>query len=510
MSGKRITDQQYELYTLARRKGMTQVIASAKAGFCERTGRALEVQGILPSHKDKKNWQRREDPFAAVWESLLVPLLQENPYLSSTFLLETLQEKYPDEYPDRHLRTLQRRLQKWKTLYGPEKEVMFRQEHPPGLRGLSDFTHPKTFEVTIQGKKFPHLLYHFRLAYSQWSSMKIVQGGESFTALSEGLQEALWSLGGCPLEHRTDSLSAAFKNLSAQTREDLTRRYESLCQNYQMEPSRNNRGKGHENGSIEGPHGHLKRRLRQNLALRGSCDFESIEAYQKFINTVVNRHNKRHISLIEEEKLCLQPLPLHRACDFEEIIARVTTSSTIIVRGVIYSVPSRLIGQRLRVHLYDGRLSCYMGSDHVLDLSRVLSKKGEQKKAIDYRHVIHSLARKPQAFRYSVLRDELLPTPVYKEIWKMLDQKCTARHACKLMVGILKIAADHSCEEPLGERVLKKLRTGKIPTLGELQKKYKPTGLEKVPVLSIVQHSLRSYDKLLAFFKTNIKEVGHA
>lgn len=166
--------------------------------------------------------------------------------------------------------------------------------------------------------------------------MSVVQGGESFIALSKGLQDALWRLGGCPTEHRTDSLSAAYKNLSSKAEDDFTQRYKELCHHYGIEATRNNPGVSHENGSIESPHGHLKRRIAQGLALRGSCNFESIQSYQQFIDAVVNRHNQRHKKQIDEERQYLKPLPSYRTIDFEETTARVTTSSTIVVKNVVY------------------------------------------------------------------------------------------------------------------------------------------------------------------------------
>ena len=140
-------------------------------------------------------------------------------------LLEYLQEKYPGEYPDSLLRTLQRRIKEWKVLSGKEKELIFRQIHLPGRLGLSDFTQLKGIIILIQNEPLCHLLYHFRLAYSGWSYLKVILGGESYTALTEGLQEALLCLGGSPLEHRSDSLSAAFKNTTRDTRQDLTSSY---------------------------------------------------------------------------------------------------------------------------------------------------------------------------------------------------------------------------------------------------------------------------------------------
>jgi hypothetical protein len=122
---------------------------------------------------------------------------------------------------------------------------------------LSDFTHFKQATITIGGQPFDHLLYHYRLAYSGWQYVQIVQGGESFVALAQGLQQALVRCGGSPKYHRTDSLSAAYRNRKHQAQEDLTQRYEELCSHYRMQPTRNNRGQSHENGSIESPHGHF-------------------------------------------------------------------------------------------------------------------------------------------------------------------------------------------------------------------------------------------------------------
>jgi hypothetical protein len=488
---------------MTKRLTYTQAISCAKAGFSERTGRNLERSGLLPSQRTKKGWRTRKDPFEEVWDTKIVPLLQNSPHLQAVSLLEHLQEQDLERYPDSILRTLQRRLKTWRALYGQDQEVIFRQVHAPGRQGLSDFTTLKGIQITIGGAPFSHLLYHFRLAYSGWSWMRVTQGGESFCALSQGLQDALWRLGGCPQEHRTDSLSAAFKNLSREDCRDITRSYQHLCAHYNMEGTRNNPGKGHENGSIESAHGHLKRRLEQALLLRGSYNFDSVASYQSFIESVVERHNRRHQVQSDVERQYLKVLPPHRTVDFQETTARVTTSSTILVQKIVYSVPSRLIGQRLRVHIYDDYLTCYLGSEGILRLPRLRQKTDKRVRCINYRHLIGSLARKPQAFRYSVLREDLLPTLSYKEIWQRLDTLCTARHACKLMVGILKLAADYNCEEALGVFVLSKLQQGQIPCLGTLQKRYQPPYTDSNrPEVDVIQHSLQSYNQLLPSFLT--------
>ena len=207
-----INEKQVEVFMSLRKEGKGQVSATATAGFSERTGRRIEKGEHLPG-KGHRHWRTREDPFEDAWDSEVKPLLDKDPKLSAICLLERLQDLYPDSYPYNLLRTMQRRVKQWRAHHGPEKEIMFRQDHPPGLLGLSDFTELKGIIVTIHGEALVHRLFHFRLAFSGWHYIKVILGGESFPALAEGIQEALERLGGAPQEHRTDSLSAAFKNL---------------------------------------------------------------------------------------------------------------------------------------------------------------------------------------------------------------------------------------------------------------------------------------------------------
>lgn len=228
--------------------------------------------------------------------------------------------RHPGKYPQ-VLRTLQRRVAAWKALHGDAPEVMFELRHEPGMMGLSDFTELKGTVITIAGKPFEHLLYHYRLAYSGWQYAEIIQGGESFIALSEGLQNALFACGGVPKQHRTDSLSAAYRNMGGVRNKPLTRLYDELCDHYRMQPTRNNTGIAHENGSIESPHGHLKNRIEQVLLLRGSYDFDSLAEYQVLINHAIAKLNVQHTAKIEEEKQVLKPLPKYRVPDYEVLYA---------------------------------------------------------------------------------------------------------------------------------------------------------------------------------------------
>ncbi|WPL23651.1 IS21 family transposase [Thiorhodovibrio frisius] len=499
MSGKRLTAEQVRLYMSSRTQGRTQIQASAKVGISERSGRRIDGAGTRVTERKERHWRTRKDPFAEVWDSDIVPLLEQQPRLDATTLFEDLQERYPQRFGNGKKRTFQRRVKAWKALHGPDKEVMFRQVQEPGRQGFSDFTELKDITVTIAGEVLAHRLYHFRLPFSGWSHVSVVLGGESFSALAEGLQAALWRLGGAPLEHRTDSLSAAFKNLSQDARADLTERYDALCRHYGMTATRNNRGVSHENGAVESPHGHLKRRMAQALLLRASSDFPTLEDYRQWLDALVGRFNRRCADALAIERAQLQALPARRTTDYSEQVVSVTTSSTIEVKRVLYSVPARLIGERLRLHIFDDRIEGYLGATPAVSLTRVYSVKHERARCIDYRHLIATLVRKPQAFRYSQLRDDLLPNATYRAIWQYLDAHLEARAACKAIVGILALAARAECEQALGEYLRGCIEAGRLPSLHELEQRFDPAqrGEAEAFLPSGVQHPLSAYDALL-------------
>ena len=475
----------------SRQTGNTQETSAAKADISIRAGRRIE-KGQRQEIKER-HWRTREDPLEAVWETELVPLLERAPSLTGITLWDHLDEQYPGHYPERLLRTLQRRVKHWQATQGPDKAVIFRQSVPAGHQGLSDFTHPNT-PITIAVEPFTHLLYQFRLAFSGWRHVHIVQGGESYSALADGLQNALHTLGGTPQEHRTDSLSAAYVNNVQKQR--LTESYQALCQHYGMRPTTNNPGVSHENGAIEAPHGSLKRRIEQATTLRGSADFSSIRTYRTFIEHIVDKLNKRCKDRLAEEQSALKRLPRHRFIDYTELTVKVTSSSTISVKRTLYSVPSRLIGEHVRVHLYHDRLTCFVGQTRVITLPRVYpSTATGRARRIDYRHIIHSLAAKPQAFRFSQFRDELLPSSQYRQLWRLAEQQFTPQDACKWMVAVLRFAYDYDCEGSLAYELMQQAEQGQLPDLTSLQAKYcQHTAPPDIPVR---QHHVADYDRLL-------------
>ncbi len=489
---------QKRAYMNARQTGLSQTKSASIAEISERTGQRIDAGVHRPNRGTVHPGSASRDPLADVWESELEPMLRRDPRLKPMTLFEYLQVTYPGQYPQ-VLRTVQRRVRTWKALHGPSPEVMFELRHEPGMMGLSDFTTLKQIEVTIGGKPFEHLIYHYRLAYSGWQYAQIIQGGESFVALSEGLQNALAASGGAPKQHRTDSLSAAYRNMGGHRNKQLTRLYDELCDHYRMEPTRNNKGIAHENGSIEAPHGHLKNRIKQAIYLRGSADFASVGEYQALIEQAVEGLNRQCQAKYEQEKETLQVLPQTRVADYEVLSARVSTRSTIEVRCILYSVPSRLIGQRLELHLYHDRLVGYFGAHRVFDLPRIRVSGKDKRRArcIDYRHVIEGLRRKPRAFLYCTWQQELLPTAQYRRLWTLLIDQFERDQAAVLMVEALYIAATQDKEQAVATYLEHQLEEGHRLSLNCLQQHFCPVPEASMSELEIAQHSLTEYDQLL-------------
>lgn len=482
----------------SKQKGLSQRASSAKAGISDRTARRIERGTHRPNRGRPRDWKTRRDPLDGLWEKELRPRLEVEPRLEATTIFEILQELHPGQYDDK-LRTVQRRVSKWKATHGKAKEVMFKIRHEPGEMGLSDFTHLKGVTVTIGGKTFHHLLYHYRLAYSGWQYVQVIQGGESFIGLSQGLQNALHACGGVPKTHRTDSLSAAYRNTGGRNPQ-LTQLYASVCDHYRMEATRNNTGVAHENGSIESPHGYFKRRLCQALYRRGSFEFESVAQYQCFIETVMAKLNEKCQKKFAIEHPYLQPLPRYRTPDYEVRSANVSVHSTINVRCILYTVPSRLIGQRLTLHLYHDRIVGFLGTTKVVELERVHvhgSEKVRRARSINYRHVAESLRRKPRAFLYCQWQSDLLPNAQWQAIWTTLKTTVEPDKAARLITEALYLAATQDKESEVAEYLQTQLKQATLSLAG-LQRAFDSTlTTDQCPAITSVQHDLSDYDQLL-------------
>ena len=478
------------------RKSDGPAVAAAKASISRATAYRFEQDHRLPSSISKVRTRRRPDPLADFFDAEVVPMLKATPELRAVAIFEEMRRRHPHLSPGAR-RTLERRIRSWRARYGADQEVIFRQVHEPGRMGLSDFTDMADLGVTIAGEPLDHRLYHFRLVYSGFEHAHVILGGESYVALAEGLQNALWALGGAPREHRSDSLSAAFRNLDRDGREDLTRRYDALCTHYRMDPTRNNRGVAHENGAIESPHGHLKKAVRDALLMRGTSDFDDLAGYRCFIDEIVSRKNVHNGKRIEAERPTLQPLPGQRTHDYEEIIVTVTSSGGFTLRKVFYTVPSRLIGHRSRVRLYDDRLDLFIGGTALITLARGRAT-ADRKHAhvIDYRHVIHALRRKPMALLNLVYRDQLFPRDAFRRTFDRLLERLPERSACRMMVDLLALDHDRGCEAELASILAGELAANQLPDLAALRERFAP---DPAALPEVVVHlaPLSAYEELL-------------
>jgi transposase InsO family protein len=496
LPGRHVTDHQMRLYMTFRQTD-GPAVSAAKASISTATAYRFEQDHRPPSAKGEPRGRRRPDPLIAFFDAEVVPMLTAAPELRAVAIFEEMQRRHPD-LPDGVRRTLERRIRTWRALHGANQEVIFRQVHEPGRMGLSDFTDMAALEVTIAGARLDHRLYHFRLAYSGFAHAHVILGGESYVALAEGLQNALWALGGAPQEHRSDSLSAAFRNLDRDAREDLTQRYDALCRHYGMQPTRNNRGVAHENGAIESAHGHLKKTVADMLLMRGSREFDDLAGYRLFIDEIVSRKNAHHAKRIAAERTVLQQLPGQRTSDHEETLVTVTSSGGFTLKKVFYTVPSRLIGHRLRVRLYDDRLDVFVGATLLMTLTRGrTTAAGKHAHVVDYRHVIHALRRKPMALLNLVYRDQLFPRDAYRLTFDRMLEQLPEKSACRLMVDLLALAHERGCEADLAVLLTADLAATRLPDIAALRAHFAPDP-SSLPEVVVHLTPLIAYQALLS------------
>jgi hypothetical protein len=430
-----VTDVQVRRLLSCLASGSTLEKSAMRADMSEKTARKYVALGKFPSELRgaPRTWLTREDPFAEVWDEVREQL-EHGPGLQAKTLLKWLQGRHPDRFEDKHLRTLQRRVREWRATWGPAKEVFFAQVHHPGRLAASDFTHMTELGVTLGGQPFAHLLYHFVLTYSNWETVSICFS-ESFESLSEGLQRALWELGGIPERHRTDRMSAAVNNLSDQR--EFTRRYQVLMEHYGLQMEKTQAGHGNENGDVEQSHNRFKEAVDQALLLRGHRDFSSRDEYLRFLRQILGERNAARRSKQQEELGRLRQLPGRRLESYSQGRVRVDRGSLIHAERNVYSVHSRLIGEWVEVRLYAEELEVWYGEQVVEQTPRL---RGRQKHHVNYRHVIDWLVRKPGAFENYRYREEMFPTIRFRFAYDALRELAPAS-AVRTYLRILELAA---------------------------------------------------------------------
>ena len=383
-------------------------------------------------NNDRK--RTRVDPYAAVWDTDIVPLLEGDVHgkLYARTILELLMEKYPTRFSWSQLRTLERRVKEWREEQDMGPEAFIPQEHLPGLEAQVDFTNGASLEVTIRGEAYPHKLAQFVLSHSKGRYAHPATE-ETFPAVLHLIQAALQQFGGAPKVIRSDGVPACIQNGKA------INEYRDFLRHYGMRASVINPYRPHENGVVEHANFRLKNAIKQALIVRCSPDFGSVEEYGAFVQEVVDRYNRRPeiAARLKIERTHLRPLPAEPAPIYQILSPLVDKYSLIHVKGNAYSVPSRFIGKQVTVRLYDDRLEIYHQDDLVASWDRVHGK-GEIR--VDYRHVIHWLVQKPGAFASCAYRNQLFPTEVFREAYAVL-RKAIGFRADATYLRILCLAA---------------------------------------------------------------------
>lgn len=481
---------------------------AAKAGISENTARKYRQSGKRPSQmKCEHTWRTRRDPFEEV-SNEIDQLLKLEPGLAPKTIFDHFQEKYPGRFPEGQLRSLQRRMKMWRATSGPGQEVFFDQVHVPGDIGESDFCHASRLRVTITGQFFDHLLYHFVLTFSNWEFVQICFS-ESLESLSDGIQAALWTLGGVPKRHRTDSLSAAVRNMGAKKddRDEFTVRYRALIAHYGLDSEHTQPASPNENGDVEQSHSRFLTRIEQALMLRGSRDFASRSDYQEFLRHHSDKANHNRQDRFIEEHRTLRPLPAKAYDAAKRLAVRVWAGSTIRVLDNAYSVPSRLIGERVAVVVHSETIEVFYAQKMIQCMPRLRGKRGS---CIDYRHIIDWLVRKPGAFDHYVYQPALFPTSRFRIAYDLLMTTRPSRGKKEYLL-ILQLAARRGQDGV--ENALRHLQeTGqkisKDSVLGIISQDTPVPGLRDIHIPLV---DLTAYDALFGSRSASISmEVVHA
>jgi hypothetical protein len=491
--GEMITNKQYQRLMSEYKKTGKIGVSAMKADVHPQTACKYVAAAQPPAELQAKHtWRTRPDPLTGIWERA-EQMLGKAPELEAKELFEYLLGMYGEAgVQPVSLRSFQRRVLAWRLQHGQDKEVFFAQEHLPGKMMQLDWTNANELGVTIAGRPLEHLLCHSVLTYSNWEWASRCQS-ESLLSLRHGLQESLQQLGAVPERLQIDNSSAATHRVGSGGRE-FNPDFLSLVEHYGMKAQTIGIDCPDQNGDVESQNGHLKRRLTQHLLLRGHRDFETVPAYDVFVVKTLHKANDTRRARLAEEFKVMRPLPPSRLSEYDELSCLVSQHSTIRVKKVTYSVPARLIGQAVRVEVYEGQLKIFHARELLLSLPRASGDRGA---VIDYRHIIAHLLRKPGAFEHYVHREELFPDSAFRLAYDRLVADHGERAGRLEYLHLLKLAAE------LGEAALSNL-------LGEYSSPAQPRkwtvaglrrylGLTRPPIVPDFQlePELASYDALL-------------
>lgn len=476
-------------------------LAAMRAGVDRKTARKYVKGGKLPSELAKpRDWRTREDSFAGHWPEVEA-LLSASPALEAKTLFDVLVEKYPGGYDVGQLRTLQRRVKLWRAERGPDKAVVLAQQHRPGEAAQTDFTSTGELAITIAGQLFVHLLCVFVLPYSNWRWASVCLS-ESIAALRHGVQRALFQLGCVPEWHQTDNSTSATHRIPEAKRvesEDGRRRpfneeYLAIMRHFGMKPRTIEVGAKEQNGDVEAANGALKRALEQALLVRGSRDFVSVVAWQAFVDELNSKSNLARGRRVADDMKAMRPLNVAKLPEFVEDHFCVSEWSTVRVKHCAYSVPSRLIGEWVRVRIFEDKLEVWYANKQQLSCERL---RGRNLKRIDYRHIIWSLVQKPGGFARYVYREEMFPSVVFRRAYDAIQTRHRGLRGDLEYLRILHLAASHF-ESDVEAALALLLAENKVVSVDAVKALTTTSSSPiEVPHLSLSIVDLGAYDALL-------------
>lgn len=451
--------------------------------------------------REQRNWRTHPDDFAEVWPMIEEELRRE-PQLMAKTLWKWLLKERAGKFAESQRRTFERRVSTWKRRHGAKSEIFFRQEHRPGERLQLDWTEASQLEVQIGGCRLAHKLVVVALPYSNWQWARVCRS-ESFLSLKMGLQSAVWELGGVTGVCQTDNSSTVTHRLSKKQGgqgRGYNERYLGFLASMGMKPGLIGIGKPNQNGDVESGHGHLLRAIEDELRLRGSREFESLNAYEGWLFELMRERNAVRQERVEKEKAMLGALPARRWPEYEEQEVCVNRESIVRVGKMGYSVPSRWVGRRLRARIGESTIVFYDGSQAVVEVER---GSGDSGMYVNWRHVIGAIQRKPGAMARWRHRDCLFPSYSWRRVYDEMLSRYTEGRAEREYLGVLGLALENGLEAV--EAQIERMGADRVD-LDEMRRAF---GAQSQIIEIAFEADLSAYDALLNQSKVQGEGLSH-
>ena len=416
-----------------RNLGKTISYCARKCKMDRKTAADILNQPALPVAQPQRTYRTHPDKLAPYWNEV-EELLKNDSKLKAYVLFAEMAKRHPDAFEPSWQRTFERRVRDWKLEQRIEKDVTFDQVHEPGDVLAVDFTNMNELGIIVANQKFDHMLFHAALTYSNWEYIDLCFS-ESFEALAQGIQGCFQAIGGVPQRIRNDSLSAAVNNLS--TDRHFTANFSKLLDHFNVQSHRINVRTPRENGDCESLHGHFKDYVDQRLRIRGSREFESREDWTSFLRECISEKNRARESNFRVEQATLADLPPKLFPIYTEHECMVASNSIITVKQNRYSIPSCFIGSRVQVRIYADEVQVWHACKHQFTMPRLI---GKNQAYIDFRHVIDSLVRKPNAFANYRFHEHMFPSMEFRKAFDTLTSSIGEASATRVYLRLLQVA----------------------------------------------------------------------